>query len=92
MIVGIGTTLALLYAAVATQVLSHGDDWFGDYWLERSRAVIVVMLVMSVLAGLFVLWSLYLLTRFGLAFARASRELRRKWKADDRALPVPAAT
>jgi hypothetical protein len=86
-IVGIGTTLALVYAGVAWWVIDHGDEWFGDYWFERSKSVIVVALVMCLLACLFVLWSLYLMIRFALAFRRASRELRRKWKADDRALP-----
>jgi hypothetical protein len=87
MIVGIGTTLALLYAVAAFFIFRHGDEWFGDYWIERSQGVIVVMLILTLLASLFALWSLYLLIRFGVAFWRASRQLKAKWQADDHALP-----
>lgn len=43
----------------------------------------VVALGVGVGVGLFVLWSLFLLVRFAIAFAR---EIRRKWKREDRAL------
>jgi len=32
-----------------------------------------------------VLWSVYLLIRFAIAFHSAARQLRQKWKRDDRA-------
>ncbi len=94
MIVGIGTTFAVVYAIAAWVALAHGNEWFGDYWMERSKSVIYVMLGTALPACLFGLWSLYLLARFGWAFGKASRELKRKWDAADRsqvsASPIPA--
>jgi hypothetical protein len=43
-----------------------------------------MMLLMSLGGTLFALWSLYLLIRFAIAFSRAYRQLRKKWKRDDR--------
>jgi hypothetical protein len=96
MIVGIGTTFAVFYALAAWVALDHGNQWFGDYWMERSKSVIYVILGTALPACLFGLWSLYLLARFGWAFGKASRELRRKWNAGDRsqisASPIPTGS
>ena len=47
---------------------------------------LIMMLVMSVASGLFILWSLYLLVRFAIAFWIAAGKLQHKWTRDDRSL------
>jgi ribosomal protein S27AE len=54
---------------------------------ERSRRV-TDEFVAGVASGLFLLWSLYLLARFVVAFYLASRALQRKWVSHDRSLNV----
>jgi hypothetical protein len=54
--------------------------------MDRSPVSLIMMLVMSVASGLFILWSLYLLVRFAIAFWIAAGRLRRKWTRDDRSL------
>lgn len=91
-IVGIGTSLALLYGAgyiAFAEITSRMD--LGIYWLERSMVALIVMLILTVAASLFILWSLYLLIRFAIAFHLAARELNRKWQRDDRANAEPAS-
>jgi hypothetical protein len=80
LIVGGGLAATLLYIAVLGE--------FGNApWLNRYRNVtLFLMLVVCVAGALFILWSLYLLIRFAIAFARASRQIRHKWKRDDRSL------
>jgi hypothetical protein len=46
-------------------------------------------LIAALAVPLFTLWSLYLLIRFVVAFARASRQLRRQWARDDRDAVTP---
>ena len=78
-----GTSLALAYVSVAWVVLYNGDRWFGTHWIARSNVAMAITLVLVLLAALFILWSIYLLIRFAIAFAKAARALKRKWKADD---------
>jgi hypothetical protein len=88
-IVGIGASAALLYLIGAYYVLEHADDWgWGTNWAGRSQGALLITLIIAVAAFLFALWSLYLLVRFAIAFRRASRQLRHKWKRDDRAAPA----
>ena len=70
--------------------LNAYPETFGlpSHWAERSRASLVLLAVLGTLTLLFVLWSLYLLVRFAVAFGRASRLLRRKWLAADRSVVV----
>ncbi|HEV2295709.1 MAG TPA: hypothetical protein VGR35_17815 [Tepidisphaeraceae bacterium] len=75
-------------------LLSHNAArWgLGTWWTTRSTLSLVLMLMLSVAACLFTLWSIYLFVRFALAFRRAARELRGRWTVDDASLaPAPRA-
>jgi hypothetical protein len=86
-IVGIGTSLSLLYLAVLLLVFQIAKSLgLGTYWTSTSPISLLMMLIMITAAGLFLLWSLYLLIRFSIAFSRAKRQLREKWKRHDRAV------
>jgi hypothetical protein len=86
-IVGIGTSASMLYITAAAVIL-YRPDWFGldENWTWRSGIALLMQLLFGVAAILFILWSLYLLTRFALAFWFAARQLRQKWSRDDRSL------
>jgi hypothetical protein len=85
-IVGIGTSASILYLMGAGYVLAHADGWgWGTNWAGRSQVALVITLVLATAGTLFVLWSLYLLVRFAIAFRHAARQLRQKWTRDDRA-------
>ena len=89
-IVGVGTSLTLVYVAAFTLLFENAERWgLGHTWHTRSQSALALMLVLSVAAVLFPLWSLYLLTRFALAFRRAARHLRARWTQDDRSLAAP---
>ncbi len=87
-IVGIGASAALAFAMACSLASNYAGDWFGPYWMSRSRAWIWIMLVPGVASVLFVLWSLYLLIRFAIRFGRASSELKRRWLMQDRSIVV----
>jgi hypothetical protein len=91
-IVGIGASLSVVYFAVAIMVLVYAQSLGLDpNWDTTSKTSLLVQLLMGVAGGLFLLWSLYLLVRFAVAFRIAARQLRGKWVRDDRALAeVPA--
>jgi len=83
-IVGIGTSLSLLYAAAMMILFDNAEAWgFRSNWTTSSNASLVLIMIISVAAFLFSFWSLYLLIRFAITFRRAARELRRKWTRDD---------
>jgi hypothetical protein len=86
-IVGTGTSLALLYVAATLFMFETARRWSRDpYWTSRSNGSLLLALILSVAAALFVLWSLYLLIRFAIAFHLAARRLKSTWRRDDRAL------
>jgi hypothetical protein len=77
---------ALLYAAVMSIIFAFADRWGLDpNWTSRSAVSLVLMVLCGVSATLLMFWSVYLLIRFAIAFHSAARELRQKWKRDDRA-------
>lgn len=82
-IAGDGATCAILYMGVVL-FLAWRFDWnLGG----RSLGLFFwLLLVMSVAMSLFLLWSLYLLIRFAIAFHRAAKQLRQKWDRDDRSI------
>lgn len=84
-IVGVGASLSLIYIGIASVILTNGDKWFGDYWIARSNTALALMAILGTLALLFILWSLYLLIRFAIAFGKAKRSLRKQWAMHDRA-------
>ncbi len=89
MIVGIGTTLAIVYISFVCALKSFQRELgLGIYWESRSTSWIVFLLIAGVMAGLLILWSLYLLIRFAIAFGIASRSLHSTWRRDDRSLPA----
>jgi hypothetical protein len=95
MIVGVGTSLSLLYVAIAWVLLEHGNEWFGGNWTSRSRWSLLIMVLLATLTFLFALWSLYLMIRFGISFRRAGKLMRWKWRLGDHAgrttaSPIPA--
>jgi hypothetical protein len=86
-IVGVGAFVSMLYIAAVIIVANNADKWgFRSNWMSRSPVSLIMMLAMSVASGLFILWSLYLLVRFAIAFWIAAGKLRGKWTRDDRSL------
>ena len=49
---------------------------------------IVILGLAATALVLFWLWTIYLMVRFAWSFARASRELKRAWRAADRSMGV----
>jgi hypothetical protein len=91
-IVGFGMSFSPANVGVMLLIFETSRRWARDtYWTTRGNASLLLMLFMTLLATLMVLWSLYLLVRFAIAFGKASRELRRKWKLHDRAAETPAS-
>lgn len=85
-IVGVGMSSGVSYATVMLIIFQFAKDWGLDPdWGTRSSVSLVLMLVCTLSAALFTIWSLYLLIRFAIAFHFAARQLRQKWRADDRA-------
>jgi hypothetical protein len=86
-IVGIGTSLSLVYAAIVWLIIENAERaGLGQRFINQSNAWLVLMLILLTAGGLFILWSLYLLTRFAIAFHIAARKLRKQWRRDDRAI------
>jgi hypothetical protein len=86
LIIGIGTSAALVYGAGLIAILANSDKFGLDSdWEARSKAAIFLPLIAIVAVILFGLWSAYLLIRFAIAFHIAARKLRRGWAGDDRA-------
>jgi len=85
-IVGIGMSSAVLYGMVMAIIFQFSERWALDpNWATRSSVSLGLMIVCTLSASLFALWSFYLLIRFAIAFHIAARQLNRKWKTDDRA-------
>jgi hypothetical protein len=91
LIVGIGTALALAYTFAAIVMMEYAESWgWGENWSTRGTPSLLVGTVLGTLSFLMVLWALYLLVRFAIAFGLAARRLRRQWRRDDRAAaPAP---
>ncbi len=86
MIVGIGTSCALLYILAVIIIFENAERLgLGSNWTDRGGTSLILLTIGFTAAILFILWSLYLLVRFAIAFWLASRQLRRKWTRDDRA-------
>ena len=85
-IVGVGAFASTLDVA-AVVVIMNNPQWLrlNPHW-QQQPIQLVMLLILSVAGCLFVLWSLYLLVRFAIAFWIASATLRRKWTRDDRSL------
>lgn len=77
-IVGVGLSLTMLAIPVAVWVMSRAD------W-ARSDAAMALVLAVAVASILFAGWSALNCERFALAFGRAYRGARRKWRDADRA-------
>ena len=93
-IVGCGLSGTLL-GFVLLVILSHYAAWFGlrRGSIDRMPGGMALIVGLMVSFALFGIWSIYLLVRFGIAFLRASRALRREWRGDDRSIaPADAAT
>ena len=89
-IVAFGTSAALLYIAMAELTTEKGfEDWPKGFQRWMSSVSLSFFVTLSAIFCLFILWSLYLLICFAISFDRASRQLRTKWKRDDRALEPP---
>ena len=87
LIVGLGTSVTVLYAGGVTYLFEHAREWdLGTNWVGRSNVALALMLICSVAGFLFTLWSLYLLIRFAVAFRAASLQLRVKWTSDDKSI------
>jgi MFS family permease len=84
-IVGIGSAISLVYIFVASIVCWNGDQWFGERWSTRSPVPIILLGLLIAAAFFWFFWSVYLLSRFALAFGSAGRALRQQWRSADRA-------
>jgi hypothetical protein len=85
-IVGIGMSSAILYGTAVLFTFQFAEQWgLATTWASRSPVSLVLILLCTLLAALFALWSIYLLVRFAIAFHLAARQLGQKWKRDDRA-------
>jgi hypothetical protein len=92
LIVGYGAAAALTYAGLVWGLFELADRFnLGTHWTTRSTTSLIMLLITGVAAGLFLLWSIYLLLRFAIAFHKAARQLKRKWRRDDRSLAPQAA-
>jgi MFS family permease len=86
-IVGIGASASILYIIAVIFFLNHATSLGLDqYWTDRSNIALLLQTLLGVAATLFILWSLYLLLRFAIAFHIAARQLKHKWTRDDRSL------
>ena len=83
-ILGIGASISLAYFGIICILTENWSRWFGASLPLFSNTYCVMLLIFLVAAGLFLLWSGYLTIRFAWAFWKAARELRRKWRVDDR--------
>lgn len=91
LIVGTGNALTLLYIPAFAFVFKNAERWgLGHTWTTRSNVSLVLLLAVFVSAILFGMWNLYLLIRFAVAFAAASRKLRKAWHLADRSDPFGA--
>ena len=89
-IVGVGLAGGVLYAAVYALTSTTPERVGLPYnWSYRSTFGLIAVTVLVAAALLFMLWSVYLLGRFALAFRVAARNQRRQWAAGD--LPVARA-
>ncbi|MGH7177851.1 MAG: hypothetical protein ACREJC_10755 [Tepidisphaeraceae bacterium] len=85
-IVGIGASCGLLYFGIVIALFANAERLrLGDDWTSRSTAALWMLVAVGAAAGLFILWSIYLLTRFAISFHRAARRMGTEWKRDDRA-------
>jgi len=83
-IVGIGASASVAYLGVVWILTQNWQRWFGQQMPIFSDNYCVMLMLFLIAAGLFLLWIAYLTIRFALAFWKAARELRRKWRVDDR--------
>jgi hypothetical protein len=77
-IVGVGLSATMLAIPAVAWVLNQDADW------SRSKDALLLMLAISVASFLFAGWSALNCVRFALAFGRAHRGARRKWREADR--------
>jgi hypothetical protein len=90
-IVGVGVTCAVVYALACNYLFDHARELgLGENWAGRSTTALALLTVFGTAAVLFLLWSLYLLIRFAIAFGRASLKLRRAWLREDRSVVAVA--
>lgn len=85
-ILGLGTAATLLLLPAVCILMEYGNRWIGSNWTNNSTSSLLLILTLIVAGMLFWLWSVYLLIRFAVAFRRASRELKQKWKRSDHAI------
>ena len=86
-IVGVGTSLGLVYFGIVLFVFQNAEQLgLRRNWVGRSSVSLAMLGGVAVLTSLFLLWSLYLLIRFAIAFHKAARALRGKWQAQDRSV------
>src|SRR5207253_1066769 len=86
-IVGWGVGAALVYTGGLVVLFDNATRLgLGSYWTSRSNVSLILGLIPLVAFSLFILWSLYLLIRFAVAFGKASRKLRATWNCADRSL------
>jgi hypothetical protein len=93
-IVGTGLVATLLGTLLMSVLANYGESLgLRHDWMNRSSVGMALFTMLIVSFALFGIWSVYLLARFGFAFRRASRALRREWRSDDRSIaPADAAT
>jgi hypothetical protein len=83
-IVGIGASASIFYCVTVIFLLSNPRQvGVSSDWMVESETGLIMLLIFLTAAFLFTLWCLYLLVGFAIAFNKAARQLRGKWKHDD---------
>jgi hypothetical protein len=87
-LVAAGSALAILFiGALIVSISFPPMRWLPDrLWIYPSASMWCGIMAVGVVAGIFVIWGLFLLVGFSLAFRRAAENMRDKWSRDDRSL------
>jgi hypothetical protein len=85
LVVGFGVPI-LAMSVVAYGFVSNNPRKFGLTDNGNSNVSLAVVLCMVILSFGFVLWTLYLLINFAIAFRKAAAEAKKKWLRDDLSL------
>ncbi len=87
MIVAVGTSATLIYICGVVSLATYSEELgLGGDWMDRGNVTLMIALAMGTASALFILWMLYVLVRFAIAFGKAARKLRRQWRLDDHAI------
>jgi hypothetical protein len=85
----VGWCAAISMATLTAVILifeNAAELGLGSHWFSSSIVSLLIMLLATTGISLSAVWFFYVMARFAHFFARESRALRAKWRAEDRAL------